>query len=146
MAVKTRCNPVVASLVVLVSLFAIAEDKGQCPGFLRPGKMVSSKGKEFTPRKPPEPSEKPVPGAEYLGRITLFSAVSDKGYVCDAAVQFGVESQVDETVLKRFRARHFPPIVQNGSAVPANVIVYINVWRTPNGEVVEFPEPKLPKL
>jgi hypothetical protein len=137
---------VVASSFLLVSLFAIAQDKGECPGFLRPGKVTSSKAKGYTPQKPQEPSAKPVPGAVYLGRISLLSAVSDKGYVCDAAVQAGVDSKVDETVLGRFKARHFSPIVQNGSAVPANVIVQVNVWRTPDGEVVEFPEPKLPKL
>jgi hypothetical protein len=133
-------------LALFLSVFANAEEKGQCPGLLRPGKMVSSKGKPVTPQKPPEPSKKPVPGAEYLGRISLFSAVSDKGYVCDAAVQTGINPQVDATVLNRFMARLFPPIIQNGSAVPANVIVDINVWRTPKGEIVEFPEPKLPKL
>lgn len=135
-----------ASSFLLVSLFAIAQDKGTCPEFLRPGKATSSKGKGSTPQKPKEPSQKPVPDAEYLGRILLLSAVSDKGYVCDAAVQAGVDPKVDETILGRFKSRHFSPIVQNGSAVPANVIVRINVWRTPNGEVVEFPEPTLPKL
>jgi hypothetical protein len=144
--VKTPCNVVVAFSAVLMSFLAIAEDKGQCPGFLHPGRMVSSKRKGFTHQKLAEPSEKPAPGAEYLGRITIFSAVSDKGYVCDAAIQVGVDSQVDETILRHFRAQHFPPIVQNGSAVPANVIVDVNVWRTTKGEVVEFPEPKLPKL
>jgi hypothetical protein len=133
-------------LALFLSFFADAEDKGECPGFLRPGKVVSAKGKSLTPQKPPEPSEKPVSGADYLGRITLLSAVSDKGYVCDAAVQTGINPQVDETILKRFRSRHFPSIIQNGSAVPANVIVNVNVWRTPNGDIVEFPEPKLPKL
>lgn len=133
-------------LAVFLSFFANAEDKGQCPGFLRPGKVVSPKGGPLTPIKPPEPSEKPVSGAEYLGRITLLSAVSDKGYVCDAAVQTGINPQVDGTILKRFKTRHFPSIIQNGSAIPANVIVNVNVWRTPNGEILEFPEPKLPKL
>jgi len=135
-----------AICVLLLGAYAFPEDKGQCPGFLRPGKITSSDGKGVHPRKPQEPAQKPSEGAEYLGRITLLTAVSDKGYVCDAAIQIGIDSNVDDEVLHRFKERHFAPVEQNGKAVPANLIVPIDVWRKPDGKVVEFPSPKLPKL
>lgn len=91
-------------------------------------------------------SGKPTPGAEYLGRVTLFAAVSNKGFVCNAAVSSGVDSRIDQTIIKRFKSRKFPPVVEKGEAVPANVIVPIDVWRTPDKHIVEYPEPKLPKL
>ncbi|MGE5113371.1 MAG: hypothetical protein ACM3JB_21100 [Acidobacteriaceae bacterium] len=107
---------------------------------------MSSSGKPLPHPKPIVPSEKPEQNAEYLGKITLNAAISDKGYVCDAAVVMGVGPKVDEEILTRFKEKKFPPIVQRGDAVPANVIVDVNVWRTREGKIIEFPEPKLPKL
>ncbi len=101
------------SFVVFVgiSTVCVAQDKGQCPGFLRPGKIVSSSGKALPHRKPIVPAEKPEQNAEYLGKIRLNAAISDKGYVCDAAVFMGVDPKIDEEILTRFKEKQFPPMV-----------------------------------
>ncbi len=66
--------------------------------------------------------------------------------VCEVEITRGLDSKIDEQVLERFRKRHFRPVIQNGRPVPANAIVHSDLWRNPDGEVVEFPDPKLPKL
>jgi Gram-negative bacterial TonB protein C-terminal len=136
----------VIAVSVLVSL-GFSQEKGTCPGFLHVGKMTYSKPKaEHKPTKIQEPAKKPVTGATYLGRVILGAAISDQGYVCEAEVIQSLDSKIDDQVLESFRKRHFQPLVQNSKPVPTNVIVRSDLWRKPDGEVVEFPDPKLPKL
>ncbi len=99
--------------------------------------LGSSKG--FCPQMPPAPthfvpaergqSVPPQDGAEYVGTITIFSVVSDKGFVCDAKVLRGIDSGIDENALAAARDWQFAPARKDGRAVPAVATFGVNVWR-----------------
>ena len=133
--------------VFVFASFGFGEDKGICPNSVHIGTAVYSRP-YGTPRpaKVVEPVEKPMPEAKYLGRVTMLAGISDKGYVCGVKMIRGLDSKIDGQVLERFAKRRFSPETTHGKPAAADMIAYLDLWRKPDGEIVEFPDPKLPKL
>lgn len=110
-----------AFLLLLCSAFASAASKGFCP-------QMPSTPSHFVPAQRGE-SVPPQDGAEYVGTITVFSVISDKGFVCDAKVLSEIDSQVDKKAVAAARAWHFTPAEKDVRAVPVVATFGVSVWR-----------------
>jgi hypothetical protein len=106
---------------------------------LFPSLLVSASSKGFCPEMPPSPSRflpaergKSVPpkeGAEYLGTLTMFSVISEKGLVCDVKVLRGIDNQIDQRGVAAAGDWQFAPAEKDGRAVPIVATFGVNVWR-----------------
>jgi hypothetical protein len=101
--------------------------------------LVSASSQGFCPQLPPSPSHfvpaerggsvPPMEGAEYLGTLTMFSVISDKGFVCDVKVLDGIDDQIDQRGLTAVRDWQFTPAEKDGRRISVVATFGVNVWR-----------------
>ena len=107
--------------VLLQSARAPASDKGSCPLMPpAPSHFVAAERGQSAP---------PQAGAGYVGTITMFAVISDKGFVCDAKVLNGIDSQIDQRARSAARDWQFSPAERDGRSVPVVATFGVNVWR-----------------
>jgi hypothetical protein len=75
----------------------------------------------------------PQDGAEYVGTVTIFSVISDRGFVCDGKVLRGIDGPIDQRALAAARDWQFASAKKDGRAVPAVATFGVNVWRKGDG-------------
>jgi TonB family protein len=120
-----------AFLMFLTAIPALAGNKGDCPAIPAP------KPKEI-PAKSPHNS-KPAEDAEFAGTVWLQTVISDKGYVCSVQVLRGFDKVADEQALRSVRQWHFNPARHAGQPVTVIVLIDVNFWRKPNGDLIQVP-------
>lgn len=78
-------------VLLLQSVWVSAASKGSCPPMpTAPSRFVPAERGQSVP---------PQDGAEYVGTITMFSVISEKGFVCDVKVLSGIDSPIDQRAL-----------------------------------------------
>jgi hypothetical protein len=117
---------VLLALICATSLITLAEDKGHCPPAPQPPDFASQ-------AKTPPPAD---PDKTYVGAVSVFAVISDKGFVCRAQVIHGVDKETDSEALSNVRARHFKPATKNGRPVVVTVRLDLHFWRDKNGQLV----------
>jgi hypothetical protein len=116
------------TLVLLVSLscFALADNKGTCPATPPP-----SEGTTTTDRPVP-----PSADMQYAGNVLVLTVLSDAGEVCSAQLLRGFNPDADKTAIAKIKDSHFEPARTNGVPVPVTVTVEVIFWRDANGKFV----------
>lgn len=122
----------VAALLLLITIFAEASDKGLCPS-LPP---ISSS----VPRHTATPS--PLPDKTYIGTVSLDILVSDTGYVCDARVVHGIDKKLNADAVRAAKRWKFEPGRKNGRGVPVEMLTEIQFWRNKDGQVIMLNAPE----
>ncbi len=108
-------------VLLLQSAWVSAASKGFCPPMpTAPSRFIPAERGQSVP---------PQDGAEYVGTVTMFPVISDKGFVCDAKVLSGIDSQIDQRALDAARGWQFSPAKKEGHAAPVVATFGVNVWR-----------------
>lgn len=125
-----KCISLLVVVLLNVNIVAAGDNKGMCP-------PATAKPKTVPIQSKPDQNDSPSPGSAFAGSVSLFTVISDRGYVCSVELLRGFDKSADAEAMRATRQRRFVPAQRDGRAFPVGAVVEVTFWRDASGQLVQ---------